>query len=83
VTEAYEQRLWEELNDLLADKVPEGATQRQADDAILFAVLGRDDQAGELYRQVRALAKRQAGYLRERMEEDNPVAAVHRRLYGP
>lgn len=82
LTEPHEQRLWGELNSLLADAVPEGASEEEAEDAILLAVMGHDPEAHELYEQVKRLARDKAGYLRERLEEDNPIARVRRRLYG-
>lgn len=65
-TEPYEQRLWDELNSLLADAVPEGASESQAEDAILLAVMGHDSEIHALYEQVKRLARDRAGYLRER-----------------
>lgn len=82
VTEEYERRLWDELNSLLAAAVPDGATKAQAEDAILFAVMGYDTAVHELYEQVKRLAGDKAGYLRERLEEDNPISRVRRRVYG-
>lgn len=82
VTRDYEQQLWEELNALLVDVVPAGATEARAEDAILLACMGHDLEIHNLYDQVKRLARERAGYLRERLEEDNPVARVRRRLYG-
>ncbi|HEX5989182.1 MAG TPA: hypothetical protein VFY75_03085 [Solirubrobacterales bacterium] len=82
VAEEYERRLWDELNLLLVDAVPDGATKAQAEDAILLAVMGHDAEIHELYEQVRKLARDKAGYLRERLEEDNPISRVRHRLYG-
>ena len=81
-TEVHERQLWEELNSLLADAVPDGASEAQAEDAILLAVMGHDAEIHELYEQVKRLARDEAGYLRERLEEDNPISRVRRRLYG-
>jgi transcriptional regulator with XRE-family HTH domain len=81
-TEQLERQLWEELNSLLADAVPDGASEKQAEDAILFAIMGRDTEIHDLYKRVRRLARDQAGYLRKRLEEPGPVARVRRRLYG-
>lgn len=82
VTREYERQLWEELNALLADVVPPGATDAQAEDSILLACMGHDPEIHKLYEQVTRLARDPASYLRERFEEDNPVARVRRRLYG-
>jgi hypothetical protein len=84
VTEDHERQLWEELNSLLADAVPDGAGEVDAEDldAILFAVMGRNSELHALYERVRRLARDNAGYLRERLEEDNPIARVRRRVYG-
>jgi transcriptional regulator with XRE-family HTH domain len=82
VTEEYERRLWDELNSLLAEVVPGGATEAQAEDAILLAVMGHDSEIHALYEQVRKLARDKAGYLHERLEENNPISRVRRRLYG-
>lgn len=82
-TEPYEQQLWEELNALLADAIPEGATREDAERMILLAVMGHDTEIHDLYQQVRMLARTQSGYLRERMAEDNPVSAVRQRLRFP
>jgi hypothetical protein len=83
VTEAYERRLWDELNSLLADAIPEGASEEDARRAVLLAVMGQDAEIHDLYEQVRRLARRQAGYLRERLEDDNPVSAARQRLRFP
>jgi hypothetical protein len=84
VTEAYERRLWDELNSLLADTVPEGASEEEAEHVMLLAVLGLGGQGTpeirDLYEKVKRLARTERGYLRERMEEDNPVSAVRQRL---
>jgi hypothetical protein len=82
VTEDYERQLWDELNAVLLEVVPEGATQAEADDSILLALMGHDEEAHELYEHVKRLARDKAGYLRERLEDDNPVARARRRLYG-
>lgn len=83
VTEAYERRLWEELNALMADVVPKDASQNDAERVVLLAVLGIGDTGTEirdLYEKVKRLARTERGYLRERMEEDNPISAVRQRL---
>ncbi|HET7590129.1 MAG TPA: hypothetical protein VFK14_08130 [Solirubrobacterales bacterium] len=82
VTERYEERLWEELNLLLADAVPDGASREAAERAVLLAVTGHDAEIADLYWQVRRLARTEWGFLRERLEEDNPVSAVGRQLAG-
>lgn len=79
-TEPYERQLWEELNALLADAVPEGASQEDAERMMVLAVMGHDSEIHDLYERVRRLARTGAGYLRERMEEDNPVSALRQRL---
>jgi transcriptional regulator with XRE-family HTH domain len=81
-TEQHERQLWEELNSLLTDAVPDGANEKQAEDAILFAIMGSDTEIHDLYERVRRLARDRPGYLRERLEEPGPVARVRRRLYG-
>lgn len=83
VTETYERRLWEKLNGLLADVVPEDASPEGAERMKVLAVMGHDAEIGDLYEQVRRLARSRAGYLRERMEEDNPVSALRQRLRFP
>jgi hypothetical protein len=83
VTEAYERQLWEELNALLAEAIPEGASSEEAERVVLLALMGRDPEIQELYERVKRLARTEAGYLRERMEEDNPVSAVRQRLSFP
>jgi hypothetical protein len=80
VTEAYERQLWEELNGLLAEAIPEGASREEAERVVLLAVMGHDTEIQNLYERVKRLARTEAGYLRERMEEDNPVSAVRKRL---
>jgi hypothetical protein len=82
VTEEHERRLWEELNSLLVDAVPDGATKARAEDAILLAIMGHDAEIYVLYEQVRMLARETPGYLRDKLEEDNPVARGQRRRYG-
>lgn len=82
VTEAYEQRLWEELNLLLADAVPEGADEEGALRSLLLAVTGHDTEIADLYWRVRRLARTERGFLRDRLEEDNPVSAIGRQLAG-
>lgn len=80
--EEHERRLWEELNSLLAAAVPDGASEARAEDAMLLAIMGHDSEIHDLYERVKRLARDEAGYLRERLEEDNPIARVRRRLYG-
>jgi hypothetical protein len=81
-SEDYERQLWDELNSLLADVVPPEATEAEAEDAIFVAVMGADSEIADLYKQVRMIAWIGAGYLRERMDDDNPVSAVRQRLEG-
>lgn len=56
-----------------------------ADRTVLLAVLGvgRDTELRDLYEKVKRLARTERGYLRERMEEDNPVPAVRQRFRFP
>ena len=82
VTEDHEQRLWAELNSRLVGAVPDGVTKAQAEDAILFSIMGYDAEIHDLNGQVKRLARGAPGYLREKLEEDNPVARGLRRLYG-
>lgn len=82
VTEDDEQQLWRELNLLLADVVPPGASEDEAERAVMLAIMGHDTAIHGLHEQVRRLARDQPGYLRERLEEDNRVSAARRRLYG-
>lgn len=82
VTEEHERRLWDELNSLLVEVVPAGASNAQAEDAILLAIMGHDAEIHDLYEQVKRSARDATGYLRDKLEEDNPVARVRRRLYG-
>lgn len=83
VTEPHERRLWDELNSLLADAVPDGTGEAEAENIILLALMGHDPEIHELYEGVKRLARDKPAYLRERLEEDNPVARIRRRLYGP
>jgi hypothetical protein len=81
VTEDYEQQLWEELNKLLADAIPAETSGDDAVNAMVALVNGADTEIAELYAQVRTIAWEQCeGYLWERLREDNPIAAVKRRL---
>ena len=81
VTEAYEARLWEELNLLLAEAVPDAASEVEAENAITAAVAGADAEIADLYRRVVTLSRADSsGYICQRMEEDNPVSAVWQRL---
>jgi hypothetical protein len=82
VTEDYEQRLWEELNLLLADAVPDDANQAEAEDAVVKALRVPLTDTSELYERIKRLARSERGYLRERMEEDNPITAARRRMEG-
>ena len=84
VSEEHERQLWDELNSLLADAMPEGASEAEGEDldAIVFAVMGHDSEIHALYERARKLARDNAAYLRERFEEDNPIARARRRLYG-
>lgn len=81
-TAQHERQLWDELNSLLPEVVPEGATEPEAVDAIALAFMGHDKEVRELYERVKRLARDRAGYLRQRLEEDNPITRARRRLYG-
>lgn len=80
VAEEYERRLWEELNLLLAEVVPEGANPEDAERAIMLALIGHDGEIAGLFQRMCRLARTERGYLRERMREDNPVADLARQL---
>jgi hypothetical protein len=82
VTEAYEERLWEELNLHLADAVPDDATEAEAQDAVVRALTVPLTDTYDLYERIKTLARTERGYLRERMEEDNPITAATRRMTG-
>lgn len=83
VTDGYEQQLWEELNILLAEVVPDCATKDQAERAIMLAVLGHDPAVADLHDTIVRLAREgEQGYLRAKLDEDNPVSRARRRLYG-
>lgn len=82
VTEGYERQVWNELNSRLLYLLPEEASNAEAEDTVLFAVMGLDAEAHELYEQIKRMARDRACYLRERLEEDNPISRVRRRLYG-
>jgi hypothetical protein len=82
VTEEYERQLWRELNTLLADVVPQDATGDDAERSIMLALMGHDTEVHGLHEQVRRLARERDGYLRGKLEEDNPVTRARRRLYG-
>lgn len=83
VTEDYERQLWKELNLLLADAVPDDASGDEAERLIMLAIMGHDTEIHQLHETVRRLAReRPAGYLRGKLDEDNPVSRARRRLYG-
>ena len=83
VSEDYERQLWDELNSLLADVVPEDADQDDRERAITLALMGHDREIHDLHEQIWRLAKNGgAGYLRGRLKEDNPVSQARHRLYG-
>lgn len=49
----------------------------------MLALMGHDHEIHELHETVRRLASdRPAGYLRSKLDEDNPVSRARRRLYG-
>jgi hypothetical protein len=81
VTDAYEKRLWKELNILLADAVPANASESAAENAITAAVAGADAEIADLYRRVVTLSRADSsGFIRQRMEEDNVISAARLRL---
>ena len=82
VAEEYERRLWKELDQLRAETVPEGASGEDAARALMLALIGHDPEIADLFQRVRRLARTERGYLRERMQEDNPVADLERQLRG-
>lgn len=82
VTGGYEERLWEELNLHLADAVPADATQAEAEDAVTRALTVPLTDTYELYERVTRLVRTERGFLRERMEEDNPITTATRRMTG-
>jgi hypothetical protein len=82
VTEAYEERLWDELNLLLADEVPADASPSEAEDAIVQALRVPLTDTNDLYERIKRLAWSERGYLRERMAEDNPITAATWRMTG-
>jgi hypothetical protein len=83
VTEDYERQLWKELNSLLADAVPNDASGDEAERSIMLAIMGHDTEIYELHDTVHRLAReRPGGYLRAKLDADNPVSRARRRLYG-
>lgn len=82
ITEGYERQLWEELNSLLADAVPDGASGDDAERAVMLAIMGHDSEIHALHQTIRQIARARSGYLSERLDEDNPVSRARRRLYG-
>lgn len=83
ITEDYERQLWRELTSLLADAVPEDASGDQAERSIMLAIMGHDSEIHQLHETVRRLARdRPSGYLRAKLNADNPVSRARRRLYG-
>ena len=81
-TEKYERELWEELESLLADAVPDDANQEDAERAIMVAILAQDSRIHTLHRRIQNLARSRSGYLRGRLEDDSPLTRARRRLYG-
>jgi hypothetical protein len=84
ITEEYERHLWEELNSLLADVVPDKATEESAEREVMLALTGhrKFPDIYDLHQTVQRLARERAGYLSEKFKEDNPVTRARRRLYG-
>lgn len=82
-TEDDERQVWDRLSSLLPEAVPDGASESEAEDSIVLACMGHDREIHGLYEQVKRLARAgEGGYVRMKLEEDNPIARVHRRLYG-
>ncbi len=82
-TDEYERGLWEELLSLVSDVVPDGATDDEKDRAIMVALLGHVPEVHQLHETARRLARDQpAGYIRAKMDEDNPISRARIRLYG-
>jgi len=81
ITEGYERQLWEELNSLLVDAVPDDANEDDAERAIMLAIMGHDSEIHTLHRTIQNLARSRSGYLRDRPEDDNPITRARRRLY--
>jgi uncharacterized protein YebE (UPF0316 family) len=82
ITKEYEQQLWKELNHLLADAVPEDASKDEGERTVMLAIMGHDTEIHALYEEVRRLARDRDGYLRGKLEENNPLSRARRRLYG-
>jgi hypothetical protein len=80
VTDEYERHLWEELNTLLADAVPDDASGEEAQRAVRVAAMGADLEIADLYERVWLMALEGAPYLRGKLSEDNPVSAIRGRL---
>ena len=80
VTETEERQLWEELNRLLTEAVPPGSSPEEAERSQVLAAMGHDREVHDLYEQVRKLARTRAGYLRDRLDEENPVSTIRQRL---
>jgi hypothetical protein len=78
-----ERQLWEELHKLLADAVHDEGTDDARERSMMLALMGHDPEIHDLHEKIRRLAReRPAGYLRAKLDEDNPVTAARRRLYG-
>lgn len=83
VTRDYERQLWRKLNALLDDAVPQGATKDEGERTVMLALMGHDQEIHGLHETVRRFARdRPAGYLRAKLDEDNPVSRARCRLYG-
>lgn len=82
ITERLERQLWQELTSLLADAVPDDATEDDAERAIMLAIMKHDSEIHTLHRTIHNLARSRSGYLRDRLEDDNPITRARRRLYG-
>jgi hypothetical protein len=83
VPDAYDSPAMAGTELALVDAVSPGASTGDAERVVLLAVMGHDGEIHDPYQRVSRLAPTGAGYLRERMEEDNPVSAIRQRLRLP
>jgi hypothetical protein len=79
VTPEYERRLWDDLNELLADLVPEDATPEEGQRVVDLAIRGHCTEVSGLYLRIRETANDLgSGYLWDRLHDDNPVGRASR-----